>query len=164
MAKKRATGKSSSRQINDDTADQYFMRGGQAYVRSGKSGDVFGPYDKNTRAGQTARGVPAPRSGNSLGRPTPPKTKTNPRNTPPQTRPNQPKRPMPPQLAPEPPKRGPRPGSPLMPPKPGSQSPRQLPKPGPVPPPAPRVKDALSGLTHEYGTKSLLKGALKFFR
>jgi len=134
---------------------------------------------------------PRPRSGNSLGRPTPPNTKTNMPSPPKRPKPllderrkpirprsgepgSRNQRPRPPQLAPEPPKRGPVPGSPLMPPKPGTQSPRQLPKPGPVPPnpfPSPprnkvppRGKDALSGLTHEYGTKSLLKGYLKFLK
>ena len=134
---------------------------------------------KNNKPGARLGPIPMPeptmpRSGNSLGRPTPPNTLTNMPSAP-KPRPNQPKRPSPPKLAPEPPKRGPVPGSPLMPPKPGTQSPRQLPKPGPVPPAAPvplaprnkvppRGKDALSGLTHEYGTKSLLKGVLKFLK
>ena len=54
MAKKRASGKKQT--LDEDgnpRRDEYFIRGGKAYVRV-QSGDVFGPYDKGTAAYKTA--------------------------------------------------------------------------------------------------------------
>jgi len=51
MGKKRAAKTKSNMGGSDDGADQYFLRGGKAYVRSGSSGDIVaGPFEKGTAA------------------------------------------------------------------------------------------------------------------
>jgi hypothetical protein len=54
MAKKRANNKKKSGDLDDEIhRDRYFLRGGKAYVQV-QSGDIFGPYGKETAAYQRA--------------------------------------------------------------------------------------------------------------
>jgi len=137
MAKKRASGKLRNNMGGtDDGKDEYFMRDGKAYVRSGQSGDTFGPYDRNSLAGQRARNVPPAVGGNKLGRPTPPSSSNvaRPKPTYPQgsktfLRPESPRGPKPPVLS------------------------RTV-----------SGKDALAGRTADFGTRSLLEGMKSWMR